>query len=43
MSAIWYIFTIYIYINLTNIKTMPRFAFETKANKKVKEIIAIEV
>lgn len=34
---------IYIYINLTNIKTMPRFAFETKANKKVKEIITIEV
>lgn len=32
-----------LYINLTNIKTMPRFVFETKANKRVKEIIAIEI
>lgn len=36
-------YLLYLYINLTNIKTMPRFAFETKANKKVKEIIAIEI
>ena len=32
-------YLLYLYINLTNIKTMPRFAFETKANKKVKEIV----
>ena len=37
------IFLLYLYINLTNIKTMPRFAFETKAVQKAKEIIAIEI
>lgn len=36
-------YLLYLYINLTNIKTMPQYTFETKANKRVKEIIAIEI
>ena len=33
----------YLYTNIIIIEYMPQYTFETKANKRVKEIIAIEI